>query len=117
MIVPAPLQAGQVCWIEKKPCCMRTWPAPPQVAPLHDKYVKAFALGAIETQLAYMGILDQLESAQSLPEVRIRPAGARHSNRRQHQQKRAESHPSPKFLPSHLHVPQDALRISRSQAQ
>ena len=31
MMVPAPLHAGQVCWIEKKPCCMRTWPAPPQV--------------------------------------------------------------------------------------
>lgn len=42
---------------------------PPQVAPLHDKYVNAFASGAIETQLAYMGILSQLENAQSVPEA------------------------------------------------
>ena len=31
IVVPAPRQFGQVCWIEKKPCCMRTWPVPPQV--------------------------------------------------------------------------------------
>ena len=30
-ILPLPWQRGQVCWIEKKPCCMRTWPWPPQV--------------------------------------------------------------------------------------
>jgi hypothetical protein len=29
--LPLPWQRGQVCWIEKKPCCMRTWPWPPQV--------------------------------------------------------------------------------------
>jgi len=29
--VPLPLQCGQVCCTEKKPCCMRTWPCPPQV--------------------------------------------------------------------------------------
>jgi hypothetical protein len=23
-----PWHFGQVCWIEKKPCCMRTWPWP-----------------------------------------------------------------------------------------
>ena len=32
IIRPVPWQRGQVCWIEKKPCCMRTWPCPPQVA-------------------------------------------------------------------------------------
>src|SRR5690606_25889117 len=32
MTVPAPLHAGQVCWMEKNPCCIRTWPTPPQVA-------------------------------------------------------------------------------------
>ena len=31
IILPLPWQRGQVCWIEKKPCCMRTWPCPPQV--------------------------------------------------------------------------------------
>jgi hypothetical protein len=31
MILPLPWHFGQVCWIEKKPCCMRTWPWPPQV--------------------------------------------------------------------------------------
>ena len=30
-ILPLPWQRGQVCWIEKKPCCMRTWPWPWQV--------------------------------------------------------------------------------------
>ena len=29
--LPLPRQVGQVCWIEKKPCDMRTLPAPPQV--------------------------------------------------------------------------------------
>ena len=24
IILPVPWQRGQVCWIEKKPCCMRT---------------------------------------------------------------------------------------------
>ncbi|MNH18341.1 hypothetical protein D3C79_780400 [compost metagenome] len=31
MILPWPWQRGQVCCTEKKPCCMRTWPIPPQV--------------------------------------------------------------------------------------
>ncbi len=31
IILPVPWQRGQVCWTEKKPCCMRTWPIPPQV--------------------------------------------------------------------------------------
>ena len=31
IILPLPWQRGQVCWIEKKPCCMRTWPWPWQV--------------------------------------------------------------------------------------
>jgi hypothetical protein len=31
MILPLPWHFGQVCWIEKKPCCMRTWPWPAQV--------------------------------------------------------------------------------------
>ncbi len=31
IIWPLPRQVGQVCWMEKKPCCMRTWPWPPQV--------------------------------------------------------------------------------------
>jgi hypothetical protein len=26
MILPLPWQCGQVCWMLKKPCCMRTWP-------------------------------------------------------------------------------------------
>ena len=28
---PVPWHLWQVCWIEKKPCCSRTWPEPPQV--------------------------------------------------------------------------------------
>jgi hypothetical protein len=31
MILPLPWQRGQACCTEKKPCCMRTWPWPPQV--------------------------------------------------------------------------------------
>ncbi len=30
-ILPVPWHFGQVCWMLKKPCCMRTWPWPPQV--------------------------------------------------------------------------------------
>ena len=29
--LPLPWQVGQVCWIEKKPCCTRTEPCPLQV--------------------------------------------------------------------------------------
>ena len=29
--LPAPWHLGQVCWMEKKPWAMRTWPAPSQV--------------------------------------------------------------------------------------
>src|SRR3569623_1076446 len=29
--LPLPRQRGQVCCSEKKPCCIRTWPTPPQV--------------------------------------------------------------------------------------
>ncbi len=29
--LPLPRQVGQVCWIEKNPCCMRTAPAPPHM--------------------------------------------------------------------------------------
>ena len=29
--LPLPWQVGQVCWIEKNPCCTRTAPCPPQV--------------------------------------------------------------------------------------
>ena len=32
MTRPVPWQRGQVCWIEKKPCYIRTWPWPSQVA-------------------------------------------------------------------------------------
>ena len=28
--LPLPWQVGQVCWIEKKPCCRRTVPCPAQ---------------------------------------------------------------------------------------
>jgi hypothetical protein len=31
IVLPRPRQVGQVCWTWKKPCCMRTCPAPPQV--------------------------------------------------------------------------------------
>ena len=31
MTRPLPRHLGQVCWTWKKPCCMRTWPTPPQV--------------------------------------------------------------------------------------
>ena len=31
MTLPLPWQVGQVCWTEKKPCCMRTAPWPLQV--------------------------------------------------------------------------------------
>ena len=33
-ILPLPWHFGQVCCTEKKPCCMRTWPCPPQVVQL-----------------------------------------------------------------------------------
>ena len=31
MTLPLPWHFGQVCWMLKKPCCMRTWPWPAQV--------------------------------------------------------------------------------------
>jgi len=31
IILPVPWQRGQVCWIEKNPCCIRTCPWPLQV--------------------------------------------------------------------------------------
>ncbi len=31
MTLPSPRQVGQVCCTEKKPCCIRTCPIPPQV--------------------------------------------------------------------------------------
>src|SRR5699024_3165476 len=29
--LPSPRQSGQVCWMDRKPCCRRTWPLPLQV--------------------------------------------------------------------------------------
>ena len=31
IILPLPWHLGHVCCTEKKPCCIRTWPCPPQV--------------------------------------------------------------------------------------
>ena len=52
---PEPWQVGQVCWIEKKPCVMRTLPEPPQV-PQRLALVPGFAPDPLQvSQVSQLG--------------------------------------------------------------